>query len=255
MTGRRERLRAELVRDIKDAALGQLREVGAEDLSLRAIARDVGMSPAGLYRYFDGRDALLTSLIEEGFDDLADHLFTAISQPELVHAGHGRPAPAVPEVAAADAPPVERQLALARAYRAWGLAHPNEFGLLYGDPVRGYSAPAGGVTVTANSRVSQAMLTPLVEALLAGRLVVPPSYAAITSDPGGERLAADIAAIVGHEIGPGAALSLIGAWARLHGIVSLEVFGQFHWLYPSDATPLFEAEMAAMVADLGLAGT
>ena len=81
---------------------------------------------------------------------------------------------------------------------------------------------------------------------------VPPAYAAITRDPGGEQLAAEIAAIVGHDVGPGAALAMVGAWARLHGIVSLEVFGQFQWLYPDRATPLFEAEIATMAADLGL---
>lgn len=230
----------------------QLREVGAEDLSLRAIAREVGMSPAGLYRYFDGRDALLTALITEGFDDLADHLFAALDESGLVEASHGRRAPEVPEIAPPGATAATRQAALCRAYRAWGRAHPNEFGLLYGDPVRGYAAPEGGVTVTANTRVSRAMLTPLVEAHLAGRLRIPPSYAAITDDPGARRLADDITEIVGAQITPGPALMMIGAWARLHGVVSLEVFGQFRWLYADDAAPLFEAEIASMLRDLGL---
>ncbi len=255
MPTRTERQRAQLVRDVKDVALGQLREVGAEDLSLRAIAREVGMSPAGLYRYFDGRDALLTALIAEGFDDLADHLFTAVGEVALVEASHGRPAPVVPEVAGPDASPGERQLALARAYRAWGRAHPNEFGLLYGDPVRGYAAPAGGVTVTANTRVSRALLTPLVEALLLGTLRVPPAYGLLDDEPGGVRLAADIEdalGMAGVRIGAGEALFLIGVWSRMHGVVSLEVFGQFAWLFGDDAEPLFEAEMASVLGDLGL---
>lgn len=252
MPTRRERLREELVADVLDAALAQLQEVGAEDLSLRAIARDVGMSPAGLYRYFDGRDALLTALIAAGFDDLADHLFTALGQQADVTAAHGRPPPKVPEVAGPDAPSGTRQLAVARAYRAWSLDHPNEFGLLYGDPVRDYAAPAGGVTVEANRRVGQAMLTALVEALLAGSLVVPASYAAIVDDPGALTLAEDITGIAGAPIPPGAALAMLGAWSRLHGIVSLEVFEQFSWIYPEDASPMFEAEIAAMIDALGL---
>lgn len=251
-TTRRERQREELVADVLEAALDQLREVGAEELSLRGIARQIGMSPAGLYRYFDGRDAVLTSLIAAGYDDLADHLFVAIGQDELVAGGHGRPAPVVADRTTATAPAGRRQLAVARTYRGWSLAHPNEFGLLYGDPVRGYAAPVDGVTTTANARVARAMLTPMVEALLVGELRVPDAYAAITADPGGERLASDIAAIVGHDVGPGPALALMGAWSRLHGVVSLEVFGQFRWLYPSGATPLFEAEVAAMVEALGL---
>ena len=95
MPTRAEQQRRALIRDIKDAARAQLREVGAEAMSLRAIARDVGMSPAGLYRYFDGRDAILTALIEEGYDDLADHLFHAFGQPELVAGRHGRPGDAL----------------------------------------------------------------------------------------------------------------------------------------------------------------
>jgi AcrR family transcriptional regulator len=249
MPTRAEEQRETLVRDVKDAARAQLREVGAEALSLRAIARDVGMSPAGLYRYFDGRDAILTALIEEGFDDLADHLFHALGQEEFVLARHGRPRPDGP-VAPDGAGFREQQRAVARAYRRWSLDHPNEFGLLYGDPVRGYAAPEDGVTVAANTRVSQAMLTAMVGALAAGQLRVPAHYAALADDPGGRRLAADIEAIAGVDVGAGTALRMIGAWARLHGLVSLEVFNQLHWLYPTDAQPFADVEIEAQLDDV-----
>ena len=249
MPTRAEEQRRTLVRDVKDAARAQLQEVGAEALSLRAIARDVGMSPAGLYRYFDGRDAILTALIEEGYDDLADHLLHALGQDELVLGRHGRPAPDGPTVEP-DAGFRAQQGAVARAYRRWSLDHPNEFGLLYGDPVRGYAAPAGGVTVTANSRVAQAMLTAMVGALGAGELRVPQQYAALVGDPGGRRLADDIEAIAGVDVGPPAALRMIAAWARLHGLVSLEVFNQLHWLYPEDASSFALVEIEAQLDDL-----
>lgn len=251
-TTRRERLREQLVADVLDAALAQLQEVGAEQLSLRAIARDVGMSPAGLYRYFDGRDAVLTALIAAGYDDLADHLYTATGQPDLVTASHGRPDPVVPEVVTTDAPSGRRMMAASRALRAWGLAHPNEFGLLYGDPVRGYAAPAGGATVLANRRVGQALLTPLVEALVAGDFRRPAAYDALADDDGATAIADDIAALLGHPVDPADAAAMLGAWSRLHGIVSLDVFDQFDWIYPDHAGPLFEAEIAAMVEVFGL---
>ena len=251
MPTRAEQQRRALVRDIKDAARSQLRDVGAESLSLRAIARDVGMSPAGLYRYFDGRDEILTALIEEGYDDLADHLFHALGQPELVAGRHGRAAPTGP-VVDPGASFREQQEAVARTYRRWSLDHPNEFGLLYGDPVRGYAAPADGVTVTANTRVARAMLTAMVGALGAGRLRVPPHYDALRDDPGGRRLAEDIAGIAGVDVGAPAALRMIGAWARLHGLVSLEVFNQLHWLYPTDAAPFAMVEIEAQLDDLFL---
>lgn len=253
MPTRAERQRATLIRDVKDAALVHLRDVGAESLSLRAIAREVGMSPAGLYRYFDGRDAILTALIEEGFDDLADHLFHAMGQPDLVQARHGRPVPAGPSVSG-DASFRRQQRAVADAYRAWSLAHPNEFGLLYGDPVRGYAAPEEGVTVSANTRVAQAMLTPMLAAWSAGVLRVPDHFRALDDDPGGRRLAADIEAIAGVDVGGGVALRMIGAWARLHGLVSLEVFNQLHWIYPTDAAPFAEAEIEAQLDDVFGAG-
>ena len=62
---RRERLRASTIDEIKHAALAQIENDGAAALSVRGVARDIGMSPAGLYRYYDGRDALLTELITD----------------------------------------------------------------------------------------------------------------------------------------------------------------------------------------------
>ena len=249
MPTRAEQQRADLVRDIKDAAHAQLRDVGAESLSLRAIARTVGMSPAGLYRYFDGRDGILTALIEEGFDDLADHLFHALGQRQQVLGRHGRPAPDGP-VVAADAGVRARQRSVADAYRSWSLAHRNEFGLLYGDPVRGYAAPAEGVTVTANARVARALLSPMVRAHVAGTLRVPEPYMTLDGDEGARRLATEIGELTGTDLPGSVAMRMIGAWSRLHGLVSLEVFGQLQWLHPVDATPFADAELEAQLDDL-----
>lgn len=251
-TTRRERLREEATRDLVEAALDQLREVGAEALSLRAVAREVGMSPAGVYRYFDGRDELLTALIAQGFDDLADHLFAATGADEDVIGGHGRPAPPIAERIDPLDRPGAALAAVCRAYRGWALGRPNEFGLLYGDPVRGYAAPVDGVTTIANSRVARAMIAPVVAAHLAGRLDVGPAYRGLDDDPGGRRLAADVERVTGEALPGGVALRAIGAWARLHGVVSMEVFNQLTWLYPDGAEALFEAELTTHLRDLGL---
>src|SRR3954465_4125271 len=66
----RERVRAELTAEITDAARRQLASVGAAGLSLRAVARELGMASSALYRYFPSRDELLTRLIVDGYDDL-----------------------------------------------------------------------------------------------------------------------------------------------------------------------------------------
>ena len=130
MPSARERVRAELTAEITDAARRQLAEVGAAALSLRAVAREVGMVSSAVYRYFPSRDDLLTRLIIDGYDDL------------------GVAAEAEDDPTAA---PAERWLAVCRAVRAWALTHPHEYALLYGSPVPGYSAPVD--TVPAASRV------------------------------------------------------------------------------------------------------
>lgn len=221
---RRERARAETVEQILDAARGQLREVGAAQLSLRAVAGAVGMSPAGLYRYYDSREALLTALIADGFDALAAAVERARSE------------------AAGDI--TERMLAAALAFRAWGLAHPQEFGLLYGDPIPGYAAPPDGPTSAASRRVGAALMPPLLEAWRAGRLRVP-AGPALDDDPAARRWAVAIHP----DLPVDAAGVLLGAWTRLHGLVVLEVFGHLRWLGP-DTGVLARAQLRALVDDV-----
>ena len=126
----RERRRAETVHELKDAALRQLAATGADGLSLRAVAREMGMSVQSIYHYFSSRDDLLTALVTDGHNALADAL----------------------EAARAEAPEHSAAVSTAcRGYRSWALAHPAQFRLIYGTPVPGYTAPAG--TLQAAQRV------------------------------------------------------------------------------------------------------
>ncbi len=243
MAGRRAQLRSELLASVREAARAQLREDGPAGLSLRAVARDVGISPAGLYRYYDGRDALLTMLITDGYDDLADHLLLAQGTPEpLSDLGRGRH---VPDAVAADADVVDRITATWRTYRAWSRAHPNEFHLLFGEPIEGYAAPAGGETVVANERMARALVRPVLEAHQAGRLHVPDLGDAPT---GASRLAEAIAEAAGAQVSTAFAALTLSWWSWLHGAVALELNGQFHWLDPDDVGDLFEATMRTAFA-------
>ena len=231
---RRERVRAETVAQILEAARGQLREVGAAQLSLRAVAGALGMSPAGLYRYYDSREALLTALITDGFTALAEAVDRARD--------------------AVDGDHPDRLLAALLGFRAWAVAHPQEFGLLYGDPIPGYAAPDGGPTSAASRRVGVALLTPLVLAWRAGRLRVghDTGGGAAGSAPDGapdDAAARRWAATLDPGMPPGAAAAVLGAWTRLHGLVILEVFGHLRWLGP-DTGPLAEAQLRALVDDL-----
>ena len=251
MVTRRERLRAELIRDIKSTALAHLREHGADGLSLRAVARDLGVSAPGLYRYYSGRDDLLTVLIADSFHDLADHMLVALGADASQLSGIDRHPPRPPQTVDAGATPGDRMKVIARAYRAWCLEHPHEFGLIYGDPIPGYAAPEGGVTVEANRRVATTLLRPIVDGWVAGSIRIPDAFSGDLG-AGARQLAEEIESVIGEEVPIGLAGLTLSLWAWLHGLVSLEVFGQFHWIYPDSAEPLFEAALTAQLTSVGL---
>ena len=144
----RERVRAEITAEILDAARGYLATDGAPALSLRAIARDLGMASSALYRYFRSRDELLTRLIIDAYDSLgaaAEVREETIDRDDLA----------------------ARFTAICDAVRGWALDHPNEYALIYGSPVPGYVAPAD--TVQPAIRVTTLLLRIIVDAAAAGR--------------------------------------------------------------------------------------
>ncbi len=247
--GRRAQARQRTWRELRAAALEEVQEVGPAGLALRSVARRLGMSPAGLYRYVDSRDGLLTTLIADGYHDLADHLEVALGIAIDGLPARDRPAPEVPEVAGQDRGSADRLVAVALAYRWWSVTHPNEFGLLFGDPIPGYQAPAGGPTVAAMSRVGQALARPLLEAAAAGALHLDPVLR--TPEVLGPAGAFD--PVLPPGVDPAAGPLLLLAWGRLHGQVSLEVFGHHHWLFPDGCEALFRADLARTLRDLGLA--
>ncbi|MFP4149958.1 MAG: TetR-like C-terminal domain-containing protein, partial [Nitriliruptoraceae bacterium] len=155
----------------------------------------------------------------------------------------------VPATAPVGRPAPERLLVVGRAYRAWAVTHPNEFGLLFGDPIPGYEAPAAGPTVEAMGRVGAALARPILEAAVTGTLRVDPELAdpALHGPPGAlDRLLPEG---TDRAVGP----LLLLAWGRLHGQVSLEVFGHHRWLYPDGCEALVLADLHRTVRDLGLA--
>jgi AcrR family transcriptional regulator len=226
MTTRRERLRAETIDEIKTAALTQIAESGGPSLSLRGVAREIGMSPAGLYRYYDGRDALLTDLITDAYSDLADAVERAI-------AGSS----GLPGETFADA---------ARAYRAWAIEHPNRFLLIFGTPIPGYEAPEAGPTVEANRRMGQALFMAGVDAWRSGSRLVPDIGRETTQ---GER---NLAAMIDPDMPVVLVPAMLGMWAHLHGLVTLEILHQLNWMYGYDVETFFEGELKRSMRSLGV---
>lgn len=228
MTTRRERLRAATIDEIKAAALSQIAESGGPSLSLRGVAREIGMSPAGLYRYYDGRDALLTDLIADAYNDLAD----------AVEAG----------IASGGESPRERFVAGIRAYRAWAITHPNRFLLIFGTPIPGYEAPVDGPTVEANRRMGEALFGVGIDAWRLGQMSIPLLGRDVTESE--RELAAQIDPDLPVELVP----AMLGTWAHFHGVVTLEVLHQLNWMYGADAGVFFEGEVKRLLASLGVHG-
>jgi AcrR family transcriptional regulator len=220
---RRARLRQELIADIKRSACRHLAEGGPAAVTLRGIARELGVSPATIYGYFDSLDALFTALITDGYDDLADAVAAGVD-------------------ADPSAPPDVRMLGGLRAFRDWARANPAWFRLLYFSPVPGYEAPAEGPTLTASLRVFVPLLQLLVDGWRTG--VLPPP------EPG---LPLDVTKFrdsFGLEITSDQLRVATEFWAEFHGLVALEINGHIHdsWVDPG---ALFDANVRSMAGRMG----
>lgn len=220
----RERVRAELIREIKDEARRQLAAEGAARLSLRSVARALGLVSSALYRYFPSRDDLLTALIVDAYDDLGDAAETGV---------HG-------------ADPRARWLSICRAVRGWALAHPHEYALIYGTPVPGYEAPQA--TVAAAARVPLLLVRQLRDAWATGTLT--PAVERRPAPELGQQVAA-LAEQIAPELPPQVLALAILAWTQLFGMLSFELFGQLVGSVDPSG-PFFEHACATMADVLGL---
>lgn len=228
----RDRVRRELTREILDVARAQLARDGAQGLSLRSVARELEMAPSALYRYFASRDDLLSALILEAFESLAD--------------GAERASDAAFE---AGTDGVERWAAVPRSMRTWALGHPHEWGLVFGAPVPDYAAPQA--TVAPYARLAAALVRPVVVAGREGRLCLP-----ITAPVTPEALGSSLEPVADSLL-PGLPTAVVAravqAWSTIVGVISLELFG--HWRNTVLApVVLFEEVVATLARDLGLAG-
>ncbi|NUW37578.1 TetR/AcrR family transcriptional regulator [Nonomuraea sp. SMC257] len=224
----RERVRAELTREIVEIARRQLATEGAGGLSLRAVAREMGMVSSAIYRYFPSRDDLLTTLIIDGYNALGE----AVERADA----------AVP---ADDFP--GRWAAVCHAVRDWALAHPHEYALLYGSPVPGYQAPQD--TIGPRVRDLTVFGGILSAAQRAGALA--PPTGPVEVDPAlADEAEASLAALM-PDVPGDALLRALSAWTSLYGWVSFEVFGQFKGAF-ADLRPAFDHSVKALGTMIGL---
>jgi len=194
----RDRARAELTREIKDAARRQLAEVGAHGLSLRAVSRELGMVSSALYRYFPSRDHLLTVLIIDAYNAIGE-------------AAEGADQP--------DAEPLARWRAIWTATRDWARAHPHEYALIYGSPVPGYQAPQD--TTGPAARVALALIRVAESSPLRPAFPGSPMPAQL------RRQAETLATQLDTKLAADDLARLLIAWTQLFGAISFDVYGQY----------------------------
>ncbi|MBV1938560.1 TetR/AcrR family transcriptional regulator [Streptomyces sp. BV286] len=223
----RQRRRAAATQEILDAAERHIAENGPAALSLRAVARSLGMTVQALYHYFPSRDDLVTALIAKAYEALAEAVGAAVD-------------------AAEDGSPLERVVIAAEGYRQWALAHPGRFQLLYGAPLRHYEAPVDGPTTQALRRMSA-----IFEREIFGGFA--PAQLAAADTPG---LSPELLAYLGQlpptgrrELPPPATALVMSAWGHMHGLVVLEVFGHTSFLGDHQAE-IFRMAMRNLVEDI-----
>lgn len=225
----RDRARARTMADIVRIGRAHLATDGAAALSLRAVARDLGVVSSAVYRYVKSRDDLLTLLVVDGYDELGDAVDAAVAGvPSDDFAG--------------------KQAALGRAVRAWGLAEPATYALLFGSPVPGYQAPAE-LTNGPGTRVVAALVGIWSAAYAAGRLH--PPEVTVTS-PGLVAGFESVRAELGLELPDGVIAAGVFGWAALFGCVSWEVFGQYGADGLGDPAALFELHLERLADAVGL---
>jgi AcrR family transcriptional regulator len=225
---RRQQLRIDTTAEIKRVALALLAEGGPDAVSLRAIAREMRMTAGALYSYYATRDELITALTSDMYTSLVDVTEAARD----VHP---------------DDAPAARLQAWGEAFRAWSVANPAGFRLVYGDPVHGYKAPEGGAAPEAASRAC-AGLTGLVAAAWPLKHQGPEDeYTWGDFDPG----LADLIRTEFPELPPGAIALALRVWGRMHGLVALEVYGHLS-AQTKDPARLYRSELRDLARSLGL---
>jgi AcrR family transcriptional regulator len=227
----RERTRAEITDQILNAARRHLATDGALGLSLRAIARELGVSSSAVYRYIASRDELLTRLMVAAYDALgvaAEDAEATVARED--HAG--------------------RWAAVCHAVRAWALAHPNEYALVFGTPVPGYTAPSA--TAAPAARVSRVLLGILADAT--GRLG--PTLADEDVAPDLRQALAPVRSLTASKVPDALVQRGLMAWAALFGTVSFELFGQLHHIVgeePGDRDAFFAECVRRWTTRVGIA--
>lgn len=240
-TQRREQPRTDTDREIRAKARQLLMDRGADAVTLRAIARELGITAPALYRYYASREDLIRYVCLDVCADLADDLSTRLNeQPE-------------------DSP-AEVFFAVCRGFRGWAIAHPREFSLVFASPLPDAGASSEAMYATTAEPFGRVFLT------VAGRVLATHGVRIPDERPVPAEMYEELRAfrevfishlenqgidLPGKLIGLGAMYFMLEFWTRLYGHVALEVFGRFPFQI-GNTEPLFESMLADLATQIGL---
>ena len=229
---RRDRVRAATAGEIKQTARRILVAEGPEAVSLRAIAREMGMTAPALYRYFSSREDLVRHVCGDIFTEIATDVRAASARAAQESGG---------DVTA-------KLIAACREFRHWALTHREEFGLLFGTPLPGLEALHNDKIDECALDFASSWITLFLELWQRHPFPVPADG---QIEPG---LLSQLARYIdglGVDLPAGAALTFLRCWVHLYGMVSLEVFGHLHFAL-DDAAPMFEITLGELAGLVGL---
>jgi AcrR family transcriptional regulator len=220
--GKRQESRERIEREIIEIGRRHLVTEGAAGLSVRAIARDLGMVSSAVYRYVRSRDDLLTLLLIDAYTELAD----AVDRAQQSTTDDW----------------TDRIVAIARAARQWAVDQPACWALLYGSPVPGYQAPAE-MTVGPGTRVVGAVFDAVASGIAAGAVVVPNVQVMRVMSSDFDRIREEF----GFAADDATVLKCFLLWAALVGAISLEVFGQYGADTMTDPSVVFDGQIGLLI--------
>lgn len=251
---RRDRLRAATMEEITSTARRLLLEQGPEAASLRAIAREMGMTAPGLYRYYSSREELLRHVVADMFRELANDIRRAIAAavPSPGPAAADRSPEAAPGAAPAElrAHGALKMIAACREFRRWALGHKEEYALLFGVPLPGLDDGRFDIAQECALEFAGTFYTLFLELWNRVRFPVPADE---EIDP---EMRAQLARFrdklgLSTDLPLGGHLIFLRCWMLLYGAVSMEVFGHLGFAL-SDPAPMFELTLRDLARLVGL---
>lgn len=225
----RERVHEETQAEILETAWRQIADQGAPALSLRQIAKEMGMTAPALYRYYESRDALVTALIVDAYTSLGAALEKARKEAKASAAAG-------------------RIRSVGMVYRDWALGHPQRYALIFGTPIPGYQAPME-ITQPAAAGAMQPLVAELLAAHQSGETHF--AEAGMALSPSLKEQFAGWGKSMDLDLPAELLYAALLAWSRIHGIVSLELDHHFESMI-GEADNFFRSELDNLLRLLGI---